>query len=1017
MASPSLPEQAKSKRGIHLSKLFDNYTKGNRAARTSSDGKLLLEAICDRDDATECIERLMGSNNALDALRIGLRFDTSTQFMNGIFKDFALYLQDPTVKQLCNGMLYKELVTIIVSPPTLWHALAQAHQSRQLDQQADFAFATLLLDLLSFFERSPVEVAALARDVTANQTLLTSEHHSVRAVGYRIQHILEALRGNSVPTVDGPGGRHDNDFADYREIAIFPTEDELLCKDQPFLRRADAMYDASLESRPGQHLDNQFRLMREDFLAELREDIGIATGKKKSHRIRTRLQGLSLAGAYFGKIRARHPFALAVSFKQGASQFTRLDESGRKAYLQKNPKFLKHQSFGVLMDGKQVIGFATLSRIEELLLRDPPVITLQVSPIDKCLSAFKTANNLEYIALDTSMFAYAPVLECLQSKLELPLGSVLLGSRDVDQPQPIPLSSISPVGLADMIEEDNAQDLQRMLSLRKPASLDKSQTLSLLAGLRQSVSLIQGPPGKFTLSPLWLTPLKFLLSILGTGKSFIGALLAKALHDHTDEKILVICYTNHALDQFLEDLLDIGIAPERMVRLGAKSTPRTKPFSLFELTRAARIPQEVWQIINRLDAEIEGHQGMAERLISDFGDFRPSAASIMEHLEFSEADSDFYDAFQMPEIEDGETLVGKGGKKISPHYLFDQWSAGYDPGVFRSMVMPEHEHIWQLDKESRLRKLRGWLQDVLQDMVSGIGTAVDGFSVTESALRDARDQKDGKIIGQRQIIACTTTAAAKYTKQLQTASPGIVLVEEAGEILESHVLTALTPSTKQLILIGDHQQLRPKVSNHQLTVEKGRGFDLNRSLFERLIKAGFPHTTLHEQHRMCPEISSLVKELAYPHLVDAPHTLQREPLRGLRNRVVWLDHRQSELVSDIADRRDEGVSVSKQNTFEAAMVLKVVRYLAQQGYGTGDQVVLTPYLGQLTLLRNELARENDPVLNDLDSFDLIRAGVISSASATSGKQPIKLSTIGKLRRARTARMILTKGRQLPRRRK
>jgi hypothetical protein len=33
------------------------------------------------------------------------------------------------------------------------------------------------------------------------------------------------------------------------------------------------------------------------------------------------------------------------------------------------------------------------------------------------------------------------------------------------------------------------------------------------------------------------------------------------------------------------------------------------------------------------------------------------------------------------------------------------------------------------------------------------------------------------------------------------------------------------------------------------------------------------------------------------------------------------------------------------------MILKIVRYMAQQGYGTAQQVVLTPYLGQLNLLR------------------------------------------------------------------
>ena len=57
----------------------------------------------------------------------------------------------------------------------------------------------------------------------------------------------------------------------------------------------------------------------------------------------------------------------------------------------------------------------------------------------------------------------------------------------------------------------------------------------------------------------------------GTGKSFIGALLAKTLHDFSDQTILVVCYTNHALDQFLEDLLKIGIPETSIVRLGGRA--------------------------------------------------------------------------------------------------------------------------------------------------------------------------------------------------------------------------------------------------------------------------------------------------------------------------------------------------------------------------------------------------------------------------------------------------------------
>jgi hypothetical protein len=49
----------------------------------------------------------------------------------------------------------------------------------------------------------------------------------------------------------------------------------------------------------------------------------------------------------------------------------------------------------------------------------------------------------------------------------------------------------------------------------------------------------------------------------------------------------------------------------------------------------------------------------------------------------------------------------------------------------------------------------------------------------------------------------------------------------------------------------------------------------------------------------------------------------------------------------------------------------------------------------LHLLRDQLSKENDPILNDLDSFDLVRAGLLSRASARLSKRPIRISTIGK----------------------
>ncbi|KAG6859665.1 hypothetical protein C0993_003622, partial [Termitomyces sp. T159_Od127] len=174
---------------------------------------------------------------------------------------------------------------------------------------------------------------------------------------------------------------------------------------------------------------------------------------------------------------------------------------------------------------------------------------------------------------------------------------------------------------------------------------------------------------------------------------------------------------------------------------------------------------------------------------------------------------------------------------------------------------------------------------IYEEQIMSIYTTAAAYNNQQDTLAQLFAEKDTGLLRSKRIIGCTTTAAAKYSGSLQSVSPDILLVEEAGEILESHVLTALSSRTSQLILIGDHKQLRPKVNNYDLTVEKGGGYDLNKSLFERLILRDYPHTKLTSQHRMRPEISALIRELTYPELSDAPKTQNRPDLRGVRDNI------------------------------------------------------------------------------------------------------------------------------------
>ena len=58
---------------------------------------------------------------------------------------------------------------------------------------------------------------------------------------------------------------------------------------------------------------------------------------------------------------------------------------------------------------------------------------------------------------------------------------------------------------------------------------------------------------------------------------------------------------------------------------------------------------------------------------------------------------------------------------------------------------------------------------------------------------------------------------------LNEAKASVVLVEEAGEVLEAHVLSSLNDACGRLVLIGDHKQLRPKTETYELSVASKKG--------------------------------------------------------------------------------------------------------------------------------------------------------------------------------------------------
>ena len=119
---------------------------------------------------------------------------------------------------------------------------------------------------------------------------------------------------------------------------------------------------------------------------------------------------------------------------------------------------------------------------------------------------------------------------------------------------------------SDYRAKDNAIE-----ELCRETTLDRGQATALCENLCRGFAFTQGPPG--------------------TGKTFLGVALTKVLlesRDHVSRRpILIVCTTNHALDSFLKDIQEAGVA--KFVRLGGNSKETwTKAFSLRAAARGLK---------------------------------------------------------------------------------------------------------------------------------------------------------------------------------------------------------------------------------------------------------------------------------------------------------------------------------------------------------------------------------------------------------------------------------------------
>ncbi|KAK0127290.1 hypothetical protein ONS96_006840 [Cadophora gregata f. sp. sojae] len=426
MASPSLDDP----RFLRLSKFFNDVLYGRRILNSSRDGKLFLESVCVQPDHATCAHKILTSPSGRVALQASMRFDTSCPFLNDNALQLLKYLQSPQLKAIESGAVLSKILISIVEPAFFWDAFTKAFVDSLLCPEAVSAYSWLLLQLV----RLPGTASSVYIQLASSSILdliLNSSDGDTRNLGQKIKHSLPLSDEDLHIDADvKPGGRHGNDHADYRRITIMPTADELLSQDRPFFRPANFIDDPEFAATRRQlHVDNQFRLLREDMLGEIREEMKIMTGSKTGRHKGLTVDNLKLRGIEMGTEKKRAPWGLKFHVENGLPNMKNITGSKRKSYLSDNRHVLRHGNMACLFIDDEPVAFPTILRNEDELAQVPAIVTVQFQEDDtlsEALLRMKTAKSIRLVQLDSATFAYEPFLRRLQAMTDLPLASELL---------------------------------------------------------------------------------------------------------------------------------------------------------------------------------------------------------------------------------------------------------------------------------------------------------------------------------------------------------------------------------------------------------------------------------------------------------------------------------------------------------------------------------------------------------------------------------------------------------------
>ncbi|EAU91511.2 hypothetical protein CC1G_02000 [Coprinopsis cinerea okayama7 len=457
-----------------------------------------------------------------------------------------------------------------------------------------------------------------------NRLLAIAEREMAKVDRVHEKHVPSALLGSRQRGTRRvkKGPRHDNDFADIDDIRIAPTHEELACKIPPYL--PINVYDAP-HHHPQESMerlqDTQFRLLREELTAPLRTSIQCVLDDLHNTKTKTTLSDLRKrnGGRYKGltengqdsvlfNLYTNVKFEEVVPDRRGLSVKISFDTPPGRARSQRpnaRAQFWESSSGKRLMQGG-LIGLVWRERgqitvhlgiiaspakeIAEFVRNNPDRVAIRVAFFDSSLDVRaldalkfggkKSTGDMLLVESPVMFEAVRPFLEALRVEPEsIPFKEYLvhrprsfLGKCEVPPPkyarmpgfhyQLAPLFPESS-GVTDLKLFPTKQDsISEARTALDNSRLDPSQATAVVDALTREISLIQGPPG--------------------TGKSFVGIELLRVLVK-TATPILMIAFTNHALDHLLSGVLDAGIT-SNIVRLGSRSADeRVSSYSIEQL--------------------------------------------------------------------------------------------------------------------------------------------------------------------------------------------------------------------------------------------------------------------------------------------------------------------------------------------------------------------------------------------------------------------------------------------------